>query len=73
VKNAVEALSSPKATMLFLLIFNAHDPKFTSSLAGLINDHIVLGKEGVQIIKLLGRPPARVLQENPNTKAIYST
>jgi purine-nucleoside phosphorylase len=52
VKYALEILTSPKTTVLFLLNQSAHDPQITSNLRGLFSNQIFFGKEGMQTVKL---------------------
>jgi len=49
---ATEILTSPRNTVVFLLNQTAHDLKVASSLKGLFDDQISLGKEGIQTVKL---------------------
>ncbi len=49
---AIEMLSSPRNTVVFLLNQTAHDPKVTSSLRGLFNNQISFTKDGIKTVKL---------------------
>ncbi len=51
-RNAIELLSKPKATALFLLNPAAHDPKDTSSLRGLFSNQATYGKQGITNVKI---------------------
>lgn len=49
---AIEVLTSPRNTVVFLLNQAAHDPKVASSLRGLFSDQVSLGKKEMQAVKL---------------------
>jgi hypothetical protein len=49
---AIEMLTSPRTTVLFLLNQTGHDPEIASSLKSLFSNHISFGKEGIQPVKL---------------------
>jgi len=49
---AIEMLTSPRNTVVFLLNQTAHDPKVESSLRGLFSDQIFFGKDGIKTVRL---------------------
>jgi len=52
VRYATELLAHSRITALFLLNQTAHDPKVASSLRGLFSNHVSMGKDGIQAVKL---------------------
>ncbi len=49
---ALQLLSSKRATALFLFNANAHDPKIVSRLRNMFYNQLVYSKEGVKVVKL---------------------
>ena len=49
--NALNLLSKPSMTALFMLNYSAHDPKELYSIKGLFNNQIFFNEEGTKIIK----------------------
>jgi CheY-like chemotaxis protein len=52
-RNAIELLSKPTATALFLLNPSAHDPRDTASLRGLLSSQVTCGKQGITNVRLV--------------------
>jgi hypothetical protein len=55
IRYAIEMLTSPKTTVMFLLNPSAHDPQIVHSFRGLFSNQISYGKNGIQPVKLFAR------------------
>ncbi len=51
-RNAIELLSKPTATAIFLLNPSAHDQKDTYSLRGLFSSQATYGKQGITNVRI---------------------
>jgi CheY-like chemotaxis protein len=51
-RNAIELMSNPTATAIFLLNPSAHDPKDTASLRGLLSNQVTYGKQGITNVRI---------------------
>ncbi|MGA3109120.1 MAG: response regulator [Candidatus Bathyarchaeia archaeon] len=51
-RNAIELISKPTATAIFLINPSAHDPKDTASLRGLLSSQVTYGKQGITNVRL---------------------
>jgi hypothetical protein len=65
-KYAIEMLTSPRTTVMFLLNQTAHDPQIVHGFRNLFSNHISYGKEGIHIIKLLKAEKAQVEMTEKN-------
>jgi CheY-like chemotaxis protein len=52
-RNAIELISKPTATAIFLLNPSAHDSKDTASLRGLLSSQVTYGKQGITNVRLV--------------------
>jgi hypothetical protein len=52
IRYAIEMLTSPRTTIMFLLNQTAHDSQIANSLRGLFSNYVSHGKNGIQPVKL---------------------
>jgi len=65
---AIEMLTSPRNTVVFLINQNAHDPKVESSFRGLFNNQISFTKDGIKTVKLPKVQPSIAETEETSPK-----